>query len=232
LVVGEWTVEPRLNRISRGDCELRLEPRVMDLLAYLAERAGEVASREEIIDALWREQCVADSVLTRAVSLLRNALGDDPHAPRYVETIAKRGYRLVAPVTRGDPSTRNDVIPIVTIGDRQWLLEAEECIVGRGPQATIRLDQPRVSRRHARIRRTPDGTEIEDLGSKNGTRVNGVPVAAPAPLEDGDQIVIGPVVLVYREPWATSTVTAAGSTSGSVRSPTSGARATDDHSVS
>jgi Transcriptional regulatory protein, C terminal len=70
----------------------------MDLLAFLASRGGHVVSRDEIIDAVWEGRFIAETTLTRAIADLRRALGDSQRAPQYIETIPKRGYRLVADV--------------------------------------------------------------------------------------------------------------------------------------
>ncbi len=96
--VGDWSVSPALDRLSRAGAVVHLRPRVMDVLVFLARRPGEVVSKSEIVDALWAKDFLADSALTRAVFELREALGDDPREPRYVATVPKRGYRLVAPV--------------------------------------------------------------------------------------------------------------------------------------
>lgn len=72
----------------------RLEPRVMDLLFLLGSRPGEVLTREELQAALWPDTVVGEDALARLVFKLRRALGDDPKAPRFVETLPKRGYRL------------------------------------------------------------------------------------------------------------------------------------------
>ena len=96
--LGEWLVQPSLDRLSRRGEVVQLRPKVMDVLVHLAANAGEVVSKNALIDAVWARQFIADSALSRAVFELREALGDDPHAPRYIETISKRGYRLIAPV--------------------------------------------------------------------------------------------------------------------------------------
>jgi len=98
LRIGEWVVEPRRNLISRANRALRLEPKVIELLVHLARRPGEVASREELLAAVWPGVVVGDETLTQAVIKLRRSLGDDAHSPSYIETVSKRGYRLVAPV--------------------------------------------------------------------------------------------------------------------------------------
>lgn len=86
--------------------ELHLRPKVMDLLQFLAERAGEVVSHEEIVARVWGKEFIAESALPGIVSELRAAFGDDPVAPRILETIPKRGYRLVAPVGPLDAGER------------------------------------------------------------------------------------------------------------------------------
>ena len=102
--LGEWWVEPSLNRLTRrstrGDEAARLEPKMMDVLVLLARSAGQVVTKAELEAAVWPGVFISDSVLTRAVAGLRRAFGDDAQAPRMIETIAKRGYRLVVDVER------------------------------------------------------------------------------------------------------------------------------------
>ena len=97
--VGGWTVQPDQNRIVRGGETRRLEPRVMDLLVCLAEQHGEVLSGNDILRAVWPHQYVTDSALLTAISALRKALGDSARQPTFVQTVPKRGYRLIAPCT-------------------------------------------------------------------------------------------------------------------------------------
>ena len=96
--IGECLIEPRQNRIVRGEIEVRLEPRVMDVLVCLAEHAGEVVSRETLNAQVWGNVIVTDQAVTNCISELRHHLGDDRSAHRVIETIPKRGYRLTAPV--------------------------------------------------------------------------------------------------------------------------------------
>jgi DNA-binding winged helix-turn-helix (wHTH) protein len=98
--IGQWAVEPSLNRLFRDGAVVRVEPKVMDVLVKLAERPGRVVPKEELVHAVWGREFLAQSVLTRAVAELRRLLEDDAHTPRYIETIPKRGYRLLAPVAR------------------------------------------------------------------------------------------------------------------------------------
>jgi DNA-binding winged helix-turn-helix (wHTH) protein/TolB-like protein len=98
--VAEWTVEPQLNSLERNGQTVRMEPKVMQVLVCLAEHQGELVGKEHLIRAVWADTFVTDDVLTRCISELRKALNDDPKQPRFIETIPKGGYRLIAPVQR------------------------------------------------------------------------------------------------------------------------------------
>jgi DNA-binding winged helix-turn-helix (wHTH) protein/tetratricopeptide (TPR) repeat protein len=99
LHVGRWQVEPSLNCIRNGRIVRRLEPQVVNLLVFLASSNGRVVTKDEIIDGVWQGRFIAETTLTRSIADLRRALGDQTQRPRYIETIPKRGYRLVAPVS-------------------------------------------------------------------------------------------------------------------------------------
>jgi DNA-binding winged helix-turn-helix (wHTH) protein/TolB-like protein/Tfp pilus assembly protein PilF len=100
LRVGDWTVEPALNQLSAAGKTVKLEPKTMAVLAYLARRPGQVVSREELLSAVWAGVVVSDDSLTQVVIKLRKALGDAPEHPAYIQTISKGGYRLIAAVVR------------------------------------------------------------------------------------------------------------------------------------
>ena len=109
--VGEWTAEPAWNRIRRNGDTLKLEPRVMRLLATLAAAPGRPLSRQQLLDFVWPDVLVNEEALSRAVSQLRRALGDEPRAPRFVETVHKGGYCLIAPVSDGPAQPRAELEP-------------------------------------------------------------------------------------------------------------------------
>lgn len=100
--VGDWRVDGPGCRLHRDDARVSLEPKVMDLLLLLADRPGEVVTRDALLAALWPGVVVGDDTLARTVSKLRSALEDDVKNPAYIETVPKRGYRLIAPVTRSE----------------------------------------------------------------------------------------------------------------------------------
>lgn len=95
FALGEWRVTPATGRIDGPQGERELEPKVMGLLCLLAERPGLVLSRDQMADRLWPGMTVNDDALARTVWKLRQALGDDARSPRYVQTLSKRGYRLM-----------------------------------------------------------------------------------------------------------------------------------------
>lgn len=106
FVVGEWTVEPDLDRLSRGNSHVCLRLQIMELLLLFCRNSGELVSLEEISSVIWRGKFVTRSSVYGSLNELRHALGDDSHDPCYIETIAKKGYRLIAPVSNvpGDGS--------------------------------------------------------------------------------------------------------------------------------
>jgi DNA-binding winged helix-turn-helix (wHTH) protein len=90
--IGEaYHVEPSLNRVTGPDGIARLEPKMMQVLVCLAERAGQVVPKERLFQSAWPDTAVTDDVLTRAISELRRLFKDDPRNPQVIETIAKGG---------------------------------------------------------------------------------------------------------------------------------------------
>src|SRR3990170_4930335 len=95
--LGGFLVDPQRNRLTSADGEVSLQPKAVDLLCTLAEHHGEVLPRAELIDWVWGREFGADESLTRAISQLRKAFGDNREQPQVIETISKRGYRLIVP---------------------------------------------------------------------------------------------------------------------------------------
>jgi TolB-like protein/DNA-binding winged helix-turn-helix (wHTH) protein/tetratricopeptide (TPR) repeat protein len=99
--VGPWLVQPSLNTISQNGTSSRVEPKMMEVLVCLAAHTGEVVPKEKLLQAVWPDTFVSDDVLKRSVSELRRVFADDAHESRIIETIPKRGYRLVLAVGQG-----------------------------------------------------------------------------------------------------------------------------------
>jgi DNA-binding winged helix-turn-helix (wHTH) protein len=97
--LNDWLVQPAQCRLSRDGQTRQVRPKIMDLLTYLAARRGDVVSKDDLLDGVWGTASVSESALTRTVTELRQALGDAARDPRVLETIAKRGYRLIGSVS-------------------------------------------------------------------------------------------------------------------------------------
>jgi DNA-binding winged helix-turn-helix (wHTH) protein/tetratricopeptide (TPR) repeat protein len=107
-MLGDWEVRPRHNELVSGQETRHLEPKAMDLLVFMASSAPEVASKNAIIDSVWEGRFISEGTLTNTIAELRRALGDDARHPRYIETIPKRGYCLVAAVEPVSSSSAGD----------------------------------------------------------------------------------------------------------------------------
>jgi DNA-binding winged helix-turn-helix (wHTH) protein len=202
-------------RVVFGDCEfdsgrrtlLRhgratpLSPRAFQLLVFLLDRRPEAVSKAELLEHLWPETFVTDASLHNLVAEVRAALGDSPRTPRYIRTVTRYGYafhgdaRSASPVETSKPPTLG---PRLVSKRGEWSLPEGSTVVGRDRDSAVRIDSPLVSRRHARIIVAPDETTVEDLGSKNGTQVNGRSIVQPVTLKDGDQLQIGSFTMTYR----------------------------------
>ena len=104
--IGLWRVDPAIDEISRDGTTVKLEPRTMRVLLCLAEHAGEVVSVNQLLDTVWKDLVVTQYSVYQAVAALRRALGDDPKNPTCIASVARRGYRLVAPVEPVGPDTK------------------------------------------------------------------------------------------------------------------------------
>ena len=97
--VGAWLVQPSLNCVSRNGAAVRLESKVMAVLVCLARQPGNPLTKEALLTAVWPDAFVTEDALKRCISELRRVLEDDAREPRIIETIPKRGYRLIAQVS-------------------------------------------------------------------------------------------------------------------------------------
>ena len=106
--IYEWLVQPQLNFIKSKDSAVRIEPRVMEVLVYLAKNADQVVTKERLMQTIWGARFVTEEVITTSIFELRRALGDDARNPRFIQTIPKKGYRLIAPVIFTEEQTTQD----------------------------------------------------------------------------------------------------------------------------
>lgn len=191
-----------------------LSPRAFHLLELLLEARPRALGKSELMDRLWPNEIVSESSLPRLVAELRSTLGDDAKEPRFIRTLHTFGYSFIAEMALEPPPAKVEAPPCHLVwGDRRIPLLPGENLVGRDAEARVTIDLGRVSRKHARIRVSSDRVILEDLASKNGTFLRGRRIADPVDLLDGDEIGVGPAVLVFRRsPSALTTQT--GSRSG------------------
>ncbi len=97
--LGDWLVEPEAGALERGGARITVEPRLMDVLVVLCERGGDVVSAEQLLIECWRGTFYGDNPVHKTIAQLRRALGDSATEPRYIATVRKRGYCVVADVT-------------------------------------------------------------------------------------------------------------------------------------
>jgi len=97
--VADWRVRPALGQLERGDIAVSVEARSLQVLACLARHAPNVVSKQRLIREVWGEAFVSDEVLSHAIWELRKVFGDEARSPRFIQTIAKKGYRLLAEVS-------------------------------------------------------------------------------------------------------------------------------------
>jgi DNA-binding winged helix-turn-helix (wHTH) protein len=326
--VADLLVEPSRGRVTRGENKIALPKLSFDLLLVLIQEAPNLVKIDTLIDKVWRGLVVSPETVIQRVKLLRDALGDDPKSPRYIESLRGFGYQLIAPVESlsmepapaaasapaGNPTgargaVSNEVVQfadcfydrgarrllragalvrldsrmydlldilidrspsvvcdaevdrllvaelrallgddarearvIRTVdgqgyafcaelrrlgprvpppadvkmlwGTKQWPLGDGEHIMGRGDECALVIDASTVSRRHAKLTIRQQQVFIEDLGSKNGTHVDGVEIHGLAPLKDGSRVTLGhePLTVQLRN---SATVTVAASSRGS-----------------
>jgi DNA-binding winged helix-turn-helix (wHTH) protein len=216
---GSFEVDAARRQLLASGCDVHLTPKAFDLLALLIAAAPRVVPKREIHDRLWPNGLVSDSTIVGLVKELRSALADHDQAAPIIRTVHRVGYAFDAPLLTGAFSP----LPwrwLVVEGRRMQLADGAN-VVGRDPRCDVWLDYSTVSRRHARI--VVDGTAaiIEDLGSKNGTRIGADLLVGAATLRNRDRLGFGQLPAVYREAAAgVSTATRAGRLGGTL--PASG----------
>jgi DNA-binding winged helix-turn-helix (wHTH) protein len=190
VVFGEFVFDSEARLLVRRRTPVHLTPKAMELLTLLAERRPKPVSKEDIHERVWPGVFVSDASLTALVFDLRAALGETARDPKYIRTVHGFGYAFV-PDEGAIIAVRTNCRLILE--GRVLELSPGENLVGRSVDCAVRLDSTDVSRRHARIVVKDDEATIEDLGSTNGTFVNGTRISAPAKLSDGAAVSFGSI---------------------------------------
>ena len=209
---GDYVLHSETRQLSvRGEI-VHIQPKAYQLLELLLENRPAAVSKRQIHERLWPGTFVSDATLTSLLVELRTVIGDRARNPLFVRTVHGFGYAFCGEAReeedegRSAPSRRWSCW-ILHAGKRTELGPGET-VIGRDPGVGLFVDHPSVSRRHARILVSAGTAAIEDLGSKNGTKVDDRIVDAPMALGDGASILVGNVTLTYRAfsmPYSTET---------------------------
>ena len=194
----DWVVDTTTRQVERGGKTVHASPKAFELLSMLLAERPRALSKSELLRRLWPDTFVTEASLASLVAEVRSVLGDTAHEPRYVRTVQRFGYAFCGSVV-----TEAGGLPAASAARLVWekrevALSPGENVLGRTPEALVWIDSVGVSRRHARVLLTDAGAVLEDLGSKNGTYLNGVRLERPHSLVDGDEIRLGPVRILFR----------------------------------
>lgn len=200
---GDFHLDVDTRELRRGATTLHLSPKAFDLLAILLEQRPRVVVKETLRERLWGGITVLDANLNNLVSEIRAVLDDDAQQPRFVRTAHRVGYAFCGTAVDDARTAASEAARCWLVwNDRTLVIEGAKVVVGRDPKCDLWIDAPGVSRRHAAIRVTAAGPSlaaaIEDLGSTNGTFVEGRRLKRPAALADGQTIGLGEATLTFR----------------------------------
>jgi DNA-binding winged helix-turn-helix (wHTH) protein len=201
VVFGDCTFDRDRRELTRHGTVVHAGPKVLGLLELLIDARPRALTKDEIHKTLWTDTFVSDGTLTSLVAELRDAIGDEARAPRFVRTIHGYGYNFCGDVAvegRADADPQHAAVCRIFVGDREVGLPPGVHNLGRSADAAIFVDDVGVSRHHARITVDDAGAILQDLGSKNGTMLNGRAIEGPTALADGAAIVLGTRTLKFR----------------------------------
>jgi DNA-binding winged helix-turn-helix (wHTH) protein len=196
---GPFEFDSVRRQLLRAGAEVHLTPKAFALLALLIEAAPRVVPKSELHRCLWPNGIVSDATLAGLVKELRRALSCHEQHSSFIRTVHRVGYALDVPVVASERRLWPNAACWLAANNRALQLAEGENLIGRDPQLKVWFDHSTVSRRHARIVVGPGGALLEDLGSKNGTSIDGVALAGPANLRDGNRVGFGQVFVTYRE---------------------------------
>lgn len=210
---GKFVFDEPSRELRSGGQRVPLSPKAFELLALLFRERPRALSKVELRDRLWPDTFVGETSLPRVVGEIRRALGDRSDRETFVRTVQRFGYAFVGVVTDlgdagSEPAGSGPQTGCALLwGERMVPLPEGESIVGRDPGCALTIPSGLVSRRHARIVVTGERGTLRDLGSKNGTLVGGRRVKGEVQLVEGDEVRIGPALLVFCAASAGSTRT-------------------------
>ena len=193
---GRCHLDTESREVSLDGASMHLSPKAFELLRLLIEDRPRVVPKAELMQRLWPDSFVEEANLPVLIAEVRAAIGD-AGVGHIIKTHHRVGYGFAADVRETHSSrARTQTGPqwfLLLPDGRRLALSTGSSIVGRDGEADVRINDASVSRRHARIVVDSDTAAVEDLQSKNGTRIGGVLVAQQARLAKGDVVAFGSV---------------------------------------
>jgi DNA-binding winged helix-turn-helix (wHTH) protein len=207
---ADFTLDYGRRQLLRAGADVHLSPKAYQLLTLLVTNRPKAISKDAIIAHLWPDTFVSEVNLPALIAELRTALQDAPRDSRFIRTVYSFGYAFCAetqPVMHHGADRIRSAAAFLLWKGKRFDVIAPETVIGRGPEAGIRLESTGVSRRHARIVLEGSHAIVEDLGSKNGTYVGPIRIIGPHVLADGDRVRLGSIVLTFKVDSSRSTET-------------------------
>ncbi len=197
---GDFVLDTDTRELLRESRPVHLSPKAFQLLELLVETRPRALSKDTLYKLLWPNTFVVEANLSNLVGEVRAALGDNRRRPKFVRTVHGFGYAFSdGPRPEGVATRRSRGVLYRLVWERGRATFGDgEYVLGRDPALELCIESSSVSRRHARLHIADGVAVLEDLGSKNGTFVNGQRATAAVRLSDRDQIVVGSVRLRFR----------------------------------
>src|SRR5262245_37050432 len=198
---GECTLDDLSRQLRRRNEAVELSPKAYELLQLLIAARPRALSKTEMLAQLWPDTFVVEGNLSNLIAEVRTAIGDSAREPRFIRTVHGFCYAFSG-VVEDEPAAA----PVETRNARCWVLHGNvtiqladgEHLIGRHPTSIVSIESKKVSRRHAVIQVAGESATLVDLGSRNGTFVDGRRIASPVKLRHRNRIQVGPIEMVFR----------------------------------
>jgi DNA-binding winged helix-turn-helix (wHTH) protein len=198
LRFGSCTFDSQTRELLRDGKAVTVSPRAFSLLELLLGESPRPVSKTDLVRKLWNDSTGSETGLAAAILELKGVIEEKGEQP-FLKRVGGDGYAFVGRVeTDRRPTVPGGYKFKAIWDDREIPLAEGENLIGRDYDALIRIDSPKISRRHARITIEGERVWLEDLGSRNGTLLNEKPVKRRIRLGDGDRIGFGSYLIVFR----------------------------------
>lgn len=201
LTFDVFVFDSDTREVRRTGGAVPLSPKAFSLLEMLIAGRPKAITRRQIHEHLWPSTFVSEPNLANLVLELRTALGDEARRPRIIRTVPRFGYAFCAEAVETQSHGTNPHTACayrLIWGRREIALKTGNNLIGRDENAVVWIDDESVSRRHARVVIGEEGATLEDLGSKNGTYLQGRRIRAVEALADKSALRIGHASMVFR----------------------------------